>query len=64
MPVELFEQWRAAGREVAVVGLGKSGTAATRLLRHEGLPVYASDTGTGAACERWAQELAALGVKV
>jgi UDP-N-acetylmuramoylalanine--D-glutamate ligase len=64
MPVELFEQWRAAGREVAVVGLGKSGTAATRLLRHEGLPVYASDTGTGAACERWAQELAALGAEV
>ena len=44
MPVELFEQWRATGREVAVVGLGKSGTAATKLLRHERLPVYASDT--------------------
>jgi UDP-N-acetylmuramoylalanine--D-glutamate ligase len=64
MTVELFELWRATGREVAVVGLGKSGTAATKLLRHEGLPVYASDTGTGPACERWAQELTALGAAV
>ena len=64
MPVELFEQWRATGREVAVVGLGKSGTAATKLLRHEGLPVYASDTGKGPAYERWAQELTALGAFV
>ena len=52
MTVELFEQWRATGREVAVIGLGKSGVAATQLLRHEGLPVYASDTGTGPAYER------------
>ena len=44
-----------------MVGLGKSGVAATRLLRHDGLPVYASDTGTGAAYERWAQALRALG---
>jgi UDP-N-acetylmuramoylalanine--D-glutamate ligase len=64
MPVELFEQWRSTGREVAVVGLGKSGTAATKLLRHEGLPVYASDTGTGPAYERWALELTALGATV
>ena len=64
MSVELFEQWRATGREVAVVGLGKSGTAATKLLRHEGLPVYASDTGKGPAYERWAQELTALGAAV
>ena len=64
MAVELFEQWRATGREVAVVGLGKSGTAATKLLRHERLPVYASDTGTGPAYERWAQELTALGAAV
>ena len=64
MPVELFEQWRATGREVAVVGLGKSGTAASKLLRHEGLPVYASDTGKGPPYERWAQELTALGATV
>ena len=33
MPVELFEAGARRGREVAVVGLGKSGVAATRLLR-------------------------------
>ena len=43
-----FDAWRADGREVAVIGLGKSGIAATRLLRREGLAVYASDAGTGA----------------
>ena len=32
-----------------MVGLGKSGAAATRLLRHERLPVYASDTAAGPA---------------
>ena len=64
MPVELFVRWRGTGREVAVVGLGKSGTAATKLLRHEGLPVYASDTGTGAAYERWARELTGIGAEV
>jgi UDP-N-acetylmuramoylalanine--D-glutamate ligase len=61
---DLFERWRAAGRELAVVGLGKSGVAATRLLRHEGLPVYASDTGTGPAYERWATELRGIGAEV
>ena len=42
-----FDRWRADGREIAVIGLGKSGIAATRLLRREGLEVYASDAGTG-----------------
>ena len=35
------EAWR--GGEVAVIGLGRSGLAATRLLVHEGARVYASD---------------------
>jgi len=35
------EAWRRG--EVAVVGLGRSGLAATRLLVHEGVRVYASD---------------------
>jgi len=39
-----FARWRAGGREAAVIGLGKSGVAAGRLLRREGLPVYASDS--------------------
>lgn len=38
-----FERWRATGREVAVVGLARSGVAAGLLLRREGVPVYASD---------------------
>jgi UDP-N-acetylmuramoylalanine--D-glutamate ligase len=64
MAIELFEAWRGTGREVAVVGLGKSGAAATRLLRREGLPVYASDSGTGPAYDAWAAELRALGADV
>ena len=47
--IPLLERWRASGREVAVVGLGKSGTAATLLLRDHRIPTYASDTGTGPA---------------
>ena len=64
MRVALLESWRGTGLEVAVVGLGKSGVAATRLLRHEGLPVYASDTGTGVAYEAWAAELRQRGAVV
>ena len=52
--IPLLEQWRPTGREVAVVGLGKSGVAATLLLRDHGLPVYASDTGTGGPYPTWA----------
>jgi UDP-N-acetylmuramoylalanine--D-glutamate ligase len=64
MAVELFERWRGSAREVAVVGLGKSGTAASRLLRRQGLPVYASDSASGPACEAWAAELRAIGAEV
>jgi UDP-N-acetylmuramoylalanine--D-glutamate ligase len=46
------------------VGLGKSGVAASRLLRREGLPVYASDTGTGPAHDTWAALLRGLGATV
>ncbi|HSE66193.1 MAG TPA: hypothetical protein VLB12_04350, partial [Gemmatimonadales bacterium] len=38
-----FERWRGTGREVAVLGLARSGMAAALLLRREGIPVYASD---------------------
>ncbi|MGH7513946.1 MAG: UDP-N-acetylmuramoyl-L-alanine--D-glutamate ligase [Gemmatimonadales bacterium] len=64
MAVPLFETWRATGREIAVVGLGKSGAAASRLLRHQGLSVYASDTGAGPAYDAWAAELRKLGATV
>jgi UDP-N-acetylmuramoylalanine--D-glutamate ligase len=64
MSVELFESWRATGREVAVVGLGKSGVAATRLLRRHGLAVYASDNGVGPAHDAWAAALREIGTDV
>jgi UDP-N-acetylmuramoylalanine--D-glutamate ligase len=60
----LFDQWLASGREIAVVGLGKSGVSATLLLRRLGIPVYASDTGRGQAYEAWARELQAVGAQV
>lgn len=45
--MSLFDRWRADGREVAVVGLARSGIAAAHLLRREGIAVYASDSGQG-----------------
>ena len=62
--IPLLERWKATGREVAVVGLGKSGVAATLLLRDHGLPVYASDTGTGGPYPAWAETLRAAGAEV
>ena len=62
--IALLDTWRATGREVAVVGLGKSGVAATLLLRDHGLPVYASDTGTGGGYNAWADALGAAGAEV
>lgn len=57
-------EWAAAGREIAVVGLGASGIAATRLLRARGIAVYASDAGQGTALEASAAELRTLGAEV
>ncbi|HEX6670006.1 MAG TPA: hypothetical protein VF061_10625, partial [Gemmatimonadales bacterium] len=62
--VPLLEQWRASGREVAVVGLGKSGVAAALLLRDHGVPVYASDIGTGPTFDAWATKLGQAGATV
>jgi len=62
--IPLLETWRASGREVAVVGLGKSGVAATLLLRDHGIPTYASDTGTGPAFDEWAARLGGAGATV
>jgi UDP-N-acetylmuramoylalanine--D-glutamate ligase len=62
--VPLLERWHASGREVAVVGLGKSGTAATLLLRDHRIPAYASDTGTGPAFDEWAAKLGQSGATV
>jgi len=62
--VGLFDRWLAAKREVAVVGLGKSGVAATLLLREMGIEVYASDTGAGPGYEEWARSLREKGAAV
>lgn len=47
--------------EIAVLGLGKSGTAVTRLLLSEGQRVYASDSGASSAASENAEKLQALG---
>jgi UDP-N-acetylmuramoylalanine--D-glutamate ligase len=60
----LFERWLATGREVAVVGLGKSGVSATLLLRGRGIPVYASDTASGGSYDSWAGTLRDSGAGV
>lgn len=51
-------------REVAVLGLGKSGTSAARLLRSRSVPVYASDSGSSPTVEANAAQLRALGAFV
>ena len=60
----LFDRWLLSGKEVAVVGLGKSGVSATLLLRSYGLPVYASDQGTGTAVEAARRSLSESGAEV
>ena len=52
---------RPAG-EIAVIGLGKSGRAASELLASDGHAVYASDTGEDEATVSAAADLAARGV--
>lgn len=60
----MIAEWRTGGGEVAVVGLGRSGVAATLLLRARGLRVYASDAGGGPALEGQAGELRRAGAAV
>jgi UDP-N-acetylmuramoylalanine--D-glutamate ligase len=60
----MLARLHASGAEAAVIGLGRSGMAATRLLRRSGVPVYASDAGTGALYDRTAEELRAEGADV
>ncbi|HXY31342.1 MAG TPA: UDP-N-acetylmuramoyl-L-alanine--D-glutamate ligase [Gemmatimonadaceae bacterium] len=54
--------WCAEGREVAVVGLGRSGTAVASLLSSRGARVYASDAARNAETLEAAAQLAQLGV--
>ncbi len=60
----LFQRWLSSRKEVAVVGLGKSGVSATLLLRSRGVPVYASDSGTGPSFEAWARTVRDAGAEV
>jgi UDP-N-acetylmuramoylalanine--D-glutamate ligase len=53
--ITLPEKWR--GGEVAVIGLGKSGVAASRLLRREGVRVYASDSASSDGVREGAKAL-------
>ncbi len=54
--------WRIG--EIAVIGLGKSGTAVSTLLAKDGARVYASDAGNGSGVETSAAILRPLGVDV
>src|SRR5881227_1908799 len=61
------DAWRREGSVVAVVGLGKSGVAATKLLAREGARVYASDASDhpyGGAAAVELRELAGVEVDV
>lgn len=60
----MLDAWRGGGREAAVIGLGKSGVAASRLLRRAGVRVYASDSGSGASLPAQAAELRSAGADV
>jgi len=62
--IPLVDGWLAGGREVAVVGLGKSGVAAALLLRDLGVPVYASDSGSSQAHQQWAETARRAGAEV
>jgi UDP-N-acetylmuramoylalanine--D-glutamate ligase len=57
--IALPEKWRAG--EIAVIGLGKSGVAASRLLTREGGRVYASDAGSSDAVREGATAVRAGG---
>ncbi len=50
------------GGEVAVIGLGRSGVAAARLLHRDGRRVYASDAGHGDRVRAAAATLTAIGI--
>lgn len=54
----------AAGGEVAVLGLGRSGVAAARLLRAAGGSVYVSDQAETASVRASAEALRAVGIAV
>ena len=64
MSVSLFARVGRQPGEVAVLGLGRSGIAASLLLQRMGLSVYASDGGTSPALEEQAARLRDAGATV
>ena len=58
----MIDLWRRG--EVAVIGLGRSGDAASRLLRSKQATVYASDSGKSPAIETVANGLRGVGADV
>ncbi len=62
MNATLFERVQRSPGEVAVVGLGKSGYAASILLQRDGHSVYASDGGSSPSVTANAHALQVLGV--
>ncbi|MGE0353275.1 MAG: UDP-N-acetylmuramoyl-L-alanine--D-glutamate ligase [Gemmatimonadales bacterium] len=60
----MLVEWRASGREVAVLGLGRSGVAATRLLLAREIPVYASEAARTPDLEARTRGLVELGAAV
>jgi UDP-N-acetylmuramoylalanine--D-glutamate ligase len=60
----LFDEWKERGKEIAVLGLGRSGIAAARLLLSRGIKVYASETDSGPDLEKRTAPLGRAGASV
>ncbi|MEO8294275.1 MAG: UDP-N-acetylmuramoyl-L-alanine--D-glutamate ligase [Gemmatimonadota bacterium] len=60
----LFDQWKESTREVAVLGLGRSGIAAARLLLSRGIKIYASEMDSGPELEKRTAPLGRAGASV
>ena len=60
----LLDEWKERGKEIAVLGLGRSGIAAARLLLSRGIKVYASETDSGPELEKRTAPLGRSGASV
>jgi UDP-N-acetylmuramoylalanine--D-glutamate ligase len=60
----LYDEWKERGKEIAVLGLGRSGIAAARLLLSRGIKVYASETDSGPELEKRTAPLGRAGASV
>ena len=60
----MFDEWKNSGKEVAVLGLGRSGIAAARLLLSRGIKVFASESDSGTELEAKTAPLGRAGASV